>query len=267
MKEIRLASKIISTLVKDRMREPIRLVIDTASVVIRSAVVLILYWYVFHLNNSGLVNGATYSVVVWGTFFSFAFSVLQLRGVATTISKDVKSGNIELLLSKPVSYLLYRVWWQIGSTLYPFIIASVFGFFALVFAVGVPASMQLAIFLPSFLAAFVLGTALSLVIYMTIGLLAFWMEETRPVFWIVDKTIMILGGLYLPIAFLPKSIYNFSVYSPFGASRLIAHTVYDSWKLDWAKFIGVQLAWLLLFYLVVWVLFSRAKRRVSVNGG
>ena len=41
---------------------------------------------------------------------------------------------------------------------------------------------------------------------LAIGLLAFWLEEVSPVFWIVQKAIFILGGLFLPIDFFPPGL-------------------------------------------------------------
>ena len=78
MKEIRLSSKIVKTLVKDKMQYSGRLVLDTFSMIARCGVPLILYWYVFKLNN-GLVDGTTYIVVAWSMFFYFVFLGVKCR--------------------------------------------------------------------------------------------------------------------------------------------------------------------------------------------
>src|SRR3989344_6130407 len=72
MKEIRLAKKIITTLVKDRIQYPGRLFADTASIAARCGILLLLYAYVFKLND-GVVNGATFAVVAWSMFFLLFF--------------------------------------------------------------------------------------------------------------------------------------------------------------------------------------------------
>lgn len=266
MKELRFAGKIIRTLVKDRMHYPSRLIADTFAIIARCGVLLILYWYVFSLSG-GSVNGTPYIVAAWSMFFYFAFSTFRLRDISRLIMQDVRSGNIEVLLNKPVSYVLYRVWWQIGAGIYPFLVAAFFGALALALIVGVPQTMTLGIFAPTLFLVVLMASALSLILYSLVGLLAFWIEDIDPVFWIVDKTVMILGGSYLPVALFPTFMYQLALYSPFGASQFVTHTVYDSWHSNWYVLIGIQAFWTFALGMVLSLMFVKAREKVSVNGG
>lgn len=266
MKEIRLAKKIIKTLVKDRMQYPARLFADTTTMVARCGILLVLYAYVFDLNN-GVVSNVTFDVVAWSMFFYFAFLTLNLRRISGYIMQDITSGNIEVLLSKPISYLSYRTWWQIGSGMYPFFITTTIGSIALIVIVGIPHAMTIPIFLPTLLVTFISAAIVTLLVYAIVGLLAFWVEDVTPIYWIIDKAVMILGGSYLPIALFPDFMYKIALYSPFGASVFVTHTVYESWAMVWYKLIGIQMAWILVLGLVIYLMFSKAVRNVSVNGG
>lgn len=248
------------------MQYPDRLIADTFAIVARCGVLLILYWYVFNLNG-GSVNGTPYAIAAWSMFLYFAFSTLRLRDLSSEIMKDVQSGNVEVLLSKPVSYVAYRMWWQLGSGLYPFIVVTAIGAIALALIVGIPATMSFAIFVPTLLATMIFAALLSLIIYMIVGLLAFWIEEIKPIFWMVDKAVMILGGSYLPVALFPTLLYKFAIYSPFGASQFMTHAVYASWQTDWMLMIALQVSWILILGVVMIAVFLRARHRVSVNGG
>lgn len=266
MKEIRLAKKIIKTLVKDRMQYPARLFADTTSIVSRFGILIILYSYVFNLKG-GEINGATFAMVAWSMFFYFTFSILGLSRISRAIMQDVTSGNIEVLLSKPISYLYYRVWWQIGLGIYPFVITTVLGAIVIIFTVGVPETMTVPLFIPTLILTFIGAIIVSLFVYAIVGLLSFWIEDIQPVYWIVDKAVMILGGSYLPIALFPDFMYKIALYSPFGASVFVTHTVYESWATVWYKLIGIQMAWILVLGLVIGLMFSKAVKNVSVNGG
>src|SRR3990167_3806328 len=202
MKEIRLATKILKTLVKDRIQYPDRLVVDTIGVIARCGILLILYWYVFKLSN-GVINGTTFLFAAWSIFFYFSFSVLRLRDISREIMKDIQTGNVEVLFSKPISYLSYRIWWQIGSGLYSFVVITVLAVFALVLIIGLPPTMTIGLFIPTMIVALLFGEALGILLYIIVGLLAFWIEDINPVFWVTDKAILILGGSYLPIALFP----------------------------------------------------------------
>jgi ABC-2 type transport system permease protein len=266
MKETRLASKIVTTLVKDRIHYPNRLITETISIIARCGIVLILYWYVFKLDG-GIIDGTTYVVIAWSMFFYFAFSILRIRDISRSIMQDVQSGNVEVLFTKPISYLAYRTWWQIGSGLYPFVIITTAGCLVLKFIIGIPQTMTIGIFLPTLFLVFLGACILSVIIYIIVGLLSFWIEDINPVFWIVDKSVMILGGSYLPVALFPGFMYQLALYSPFGASQFITHTVYASWQSQWYYLIGIQIFWILALGILMLGIFKKVREKVSVNGG
>lgn len=266
MKEMRLANKIITKLVKDHVHYPDRLVADTFAMLARCGVLLILYWYVFQLNG-GMVNGITYLVAAWSIFFYFSFSTLRLRDISRSIMRDVQTGHVEVLFNKPITYLLYRFWWQIGFGLYSFLVVTIFGVIILYFLIGVPDSMTVALFFPTFLLTLIGASLLSLILYGIVGLLAFWIEDINPVFWIVDKAVMILGGSYLAVALFPKFLYQAALYSPFGASLFVTHTVYDSWRSNWYILLAWQFFWIVFLGSLLYFLFIRAQKKVSINGG
>ena len=266
MKEIRFARKIIKTLIKDHWHYSGRMIMDLVLMFVRCGVLLVLYAYVFELRN-GTIHGTTFSVVAWSIFFYFAFSTLRLREIARMIMQDVQSGAVEAILTKPVSYIFYRMVWQIGNGFNSFIVVTIFGSLLLVFLVGIPGSMKIGIFVPSFLLVFLGASILSLILYTLVGFIAFWIEDINPIFWLVDKTIMILGGAYLPIALFPPFLYKMSLWSPFGASQFITHTVNDSWQSQWYMHIGIQVVWIGIGGVALYALNRFAQRRISINGG
>lgn len=266
MKKIRLASKIIKIIVKDRIHYPGRLIVDTVTMFARCGLLLLLYSYVFKLNN-GSISGTTFTVVAWSIFFYFIFSAMRLRDISRSIMQDVQSGNIEVLFSKPISYLFYKAWWQVGSGIYSFLVIAILGSLGLYLIIGIPETMTVGIFFPSLILVTIGASFLTLVVYGLVGILAFWIEDIDPVFWIVDKAVMILGGSYLPIALFPAFMYKLALYSPFGASMFITHTVNTSWVSDWYFLIGIQIFWIIISGALLYFLFAKAKQRISVNGG
>lgn len=266
MKEIRLAGQIIKTLVKDRIQYPGRLLVDTFGIVARCGVLLLLYSFVFKLNN-GTINGTTFLFAAWSIFFYFAFSVSRLRDIPLKIMQDVQTGNVEVLFSKPISYLSYRMWWSVGSGLYSFVVITILGTTLLGFLIGFPSTMTTGIFIPTLILVIFFGSILTLFLYSVVGLLAFWIEDITPIFWMVDKAVMILGGSYLPVALFPAFMYKIALYSPFGASQFITHTVSETWPTTWYQLVGIQLIWIVFLGAIVYFMFEKARKKVSVNGG
>lgn len=266
MKEIRLARKIIATLIKDNFQYPDRVIVDSIAMLARCGLLLVLYSYVFKLKG-GTVNGVTFPLVAWSMFFYFSLMTLRMRVLTRMIMTDVKTGNIEVLLSKPVSYLLYRIWWQVGEGLYSFALVTLGGGAVLAYFIGLPATMQSPFFIITFLLTIILGITLSSFIYTIIGLCAFWIEDASPILWIVDKTVMVLGGSFLPVALFPTIMYQIAIWSPFGSSQLVTHTVYASWQENWCQLMGIQVLWICILGLIAVAMFNRASKQVSVNGG
>ena len=253
-------------MIKDRIHYPGRLITDTVALIARCGILLILYWYVFNLND-GVVNGVTFGIVAWSMFLYFAFSTFRLRDISRSIMRDVQSGNIEVFFNRPISYLSYKTWWQIGSGLYSFLLVAIVGSVGLFLIIGIPQTMTIGLFLPTLFLVFLGASILTLLVYALVGVLAFWIEDVNPVFWIVDKAVMILGGSYLPIALFPSLMYKIALYSPFGASQFITHTVNESWKSNWYILIIIQLFWIIVTSIFLYFLYSKAKKKLSVNGG
>jgi ABC-2 type transport system permease protein len=240
--------------------------VDTFAIVARCGILLILYSFVFKLNN-GNINGTTFIFAAWSIFFYFSFSVFRLRDIPMSIMQDVQSGNVEVLLSKPISYLSYRMWWSVGYGLYSFVAIATAGSLVLALLIGLAPTMHTSIFIPTFIMTIIFGSILTLSMYGTVGLLAFWIEDITPIFWIVDKSVMILGGSYLPVALFPSFMYKLSLYSPFGATQFITHTVSKTWQTNWYQLIGIQLLWIIFFTAIMYFMFEKAKKKISVNGG
>jgi len=240
--------------------------VDTLSVVARFGVLIILYSYVFKIND-GLIKNTTFVVTAWSMFFYFSFMILGLRNISKVIMHDVKTGNVEVLFSKPISYLFYRFWWQIGLGLYSFVVITIVGGLSLYLAIGFPSTFTSSIFLFTVPFIFLGGVILSLILYGIVGLLAFWIQDINPVFWIVDKAVMILGGSYLPVALFPLIMYKIALYSPFGASQFLTHSVYESWQSNWYELFSIQFLWIMILGFILYFMFKGAKKKVSVNGG
>jgi ABC-2 type transport system permease protein len=256
----------VSTLVKERFQEPSRLFADTLTTFTRCGILLALYWHVFKLNG-GTINGTTFLLTSWSILFYFLLTLFSLRYIARKIMEDVQTGSVEVIFTKPISYLSYRMWSQVGFGIYSFLIVTVVTIPILMVIVGVPVTMTAPLFIPTALLTLILGCVLSLLLSTLVGLSAFWIEDANPVFWIIDKSVMILGGSYLPIALFPPLMYKLSIYSPFGAIYFITHSVYPSWRTEWPLLIAIQICWIIVMALVTYIVFQSVKKKVSVNGG
>ena len=113
-----------------------------------------------------------------------------------------------------------------------------------------------------------IASALLTASYLAIGLLAFWLEDVTPVFWIWQKLLFVLGGLMLPIAVYPVAVQRLAVFTPFPAllaepasfatgGQALAPVIVAIHLLVWGAVLAVAIRWL----------FARATTRMTFNGG
>jgi len=266
MKELRLALTTIKIRIKDQLHYPGRFFTDIVVFATRCGILLVLYWYVFKLRG-GTISGTTFQAVAWSMFFYFTFMTFRLRDISREMMMDVQTGQIETLMNKPISYLSYKAWGRIGTGILPMLTVGALGATALTLTVGAPPLMRSAAFFPTLALVFIGSCSLTIAVYTIVGLLSFWIEDINPVFWMVDKAVMMLGGSYLPIALFPSLMYKIAVFSPFGASQFLTHTAYAKWLYEWPMLIGIQAAWIVLLGTTMLIMYKYARKTVCVNGG
>ena len=199
-------------------------------------------------------------------FVYFCIMILNLRRLDKLIMTDVKSGNVEMFMNKPINYLKISFYKVIGQGLFSFLFISLIGSFLMILILGFP-TVNLKVFIPTFILTFILGQIIALLLYGIIGIMAFFIEDITPLHWIVDKFVMILGGSYLPVSMFPTFMKVLAFASPFGAVNFATSTVYESWNTEWIYRLLLQLGWVVILGIILYVLYNKSKEKAMINGG
>jgi ABC-2 type transport system permease protein len=266
MNTLRISNYLFYILWREQTLHARQLIVNMGTLLSRCGVLIILYSYVIAARPEAF-GGATLAELSWGFFFYFLFLILGTRGISQMIMSDVRSGSIELLLARPLSYLQYRMVYQIGAGAYPFLVLTIVGGLGLAATVGVPEAMLHAAFAFKFILLATLGMFLSLLVYSTLGLVSFWIEDINPLRWIVDKAVMILGGAYIPVSVLPASFQTAALWSPFGAMYMATRLSMASGQAQWVLCVISQVLWIILALFLVRSVARRCFKIISVNGG
>lgn len=208
-----------------------------------------------------------YKEAVWSMALYFVVMSFSSRIIYKAIIVDVQTGQLERFVTRPVHYLLYTMVCHLGKNVFGGVVLSVGTLLLLVAMVGLPAMaghLMLWFYLVMF---FVLGNLLSLMMYSIVGLLAIWMEDSAPVYWVVDKLVMILGGAYVPIALLPLWVQNITLYTPFGAVNYITWLMYPNWENQAPYLLLLLFVWTLLLYIGLVMVWRMAEKNIFINGG
>lgn len=265
MKKIKFPLTVIKIFMKNQIQNKTFLLLDMFSMFSRCLVVFLLYGYVFKVNN-GTINNVDYVTTLWSMFIYFCIMILNIRKLDRIIMNDVKSGNVEMFLNKPTNYIKLTFYKVLGQGIYSFTIITIIGSIIMFLLVGFP-KLNLLLFIPTLLITLILGTILALFIYSIIGLLSFFMQDVRPIHWIVDKFVMVLGGSYLPVALFPPVLKFLAFISPFGAINFATSTVYDTWNNEFITRILLQIIWIIVFGILLNYIYKKARQKAMINGG
>jgi ABC-2 type transport system permease protein len=241
------------------------LLMRSISMILFMGIFVALWQTAFTATDQAEFAGYTVIDIVWYLAMTETVALSSSR-IFDEISDAVKQGDLVYTLMQPVSYPVMQIVKSLGISA-PRLVLNLLTASVVVFAgTGVIGGS-----LPGF-AAFLGMAALSLVldalIMVLIGLTAFWLEEVRPIFWIYQKLIFTLGGLFLPLEFFPAWLEPVAARLPFryiANAPARAFVAFSSARV--ASLVGGQVLYILLIGGLVMLVWHVARRRLVVHGG
>jgi ABC-2 type transport system permease protein len=216
--------------------------------------------------DGGTIKGLTLVQTLWYFVWAELIELSKAR-VSTAIQDEVRDGSLAYTLGRPYNYLLYHFFSGLGSVGIRMVFVLTFGAAVAWIEVG-----PLATFRPEVMPGVLLITALALVLdyclMAGIGLLAFFFEDTAAFRLIYQKINFVLGGLLLPLDFLPDAIQSVARLLPFNLVLYAPSKLFVAWNWEqFAQMLGLQLVWIAIIAGLLALLFRYGARRVSINGG
>lgn len=184
------------------------------------------------------------------------------------LERRIHEGQIGLDLVRPLPFLGQLLAQQVGATVgyLPFLILAIP--FAFVLGnLGPPASPLAA---AVYLASFLLGYAVAMLIGLLMGLVAFWTVRALGVAVIYRFAAQFFGGALIPLFLMPDGLRVVSEVLPFQAQAHIPLSIYTGRIVEVeaiARAIGLQLFWIGALAVLAWLGWRRARRIVTVFGG
>jgi ABC-2 type transport system permease protein len=216
------------------------------------------------VSEAGMPIAAEPKSLVW-YLAATEWILLSAPTIFLDIQDAIRRGDLAYRLAHPVSFVTAEFARGLGLLALRAPVLGITAFCcAFVFTGWVPPLATLALFVPFGVAASILLTAL----YVPLGLLAFWLHDMSPVFWVWQKLLFVFGGLMLPLELYPPLVQRVALVTPFpsllsGPASFVLGT-------------GAMAPGALVRHLVVWscatslvttVLFRRALSNVTINGG
>lgn len=215
--------------------------------------------------NLSTLGGFRISDMIWYLAMTETIA-LSLPQLTRQIDMEVRSGEIAYLLGRPCNYVMYRFAQYLGERCVRLVMNTIVaGLIAFVFVGPPPFTWQGILAWPLVL---LFAISIEYVIYFSVGLLAFWTEETAPFSLVINRLAMILGGMLAPLEILPQPIRGIAQVLPFSAIyNGPVHTLIRFNLGQFGALLLQQSITLALSCVVLALIYWLATRRVSINGG
>jgi ABC-2 type transport system permease protein len=229
------------------------------------AVILIVFsalWKAAVEAAGGPIEGYGYVALIWYVVAAEGAVIATKPRMIEGIGTDIASGAIAVEMLRPVSVVLFRIVVELGEAFVRLGLAAlVGGALVIAFAGGPPSAAALTLAIP----ASILAVACNLAAQHAFAAAAFWLEDSKSSWFLYQKLIFLLGGMLLPLEFLPDGLQTAARLLPFwtmsyAPARLAAGHVEPSLLLG-------QSLWLFALLAAAWAAFRAGERRLEVAGG
>ena len=242
-----------------------------------SGVVTQVFWGLMYIYlytafmGSKLIDGFTVPQMISYVWIGQAFFVLRFSDLPQNCGKEIENGNVCYKFVRPVD--LYNQWfaehfgYKLSATLIRCVPLTVVAFL-------LPKSLRLA--LPAsfasfwlFLIALFLGALTTSAISMISVFLTFKTLSAKGTATIMNTICGVLGGMYVPLVFMPQSLQNVLNYLPFRFIMDLPARIYigNIPPLEAIKFIGISIAWIIALVLIGKLLMKKAGKNTIIQGG
>lgn len=237
----------------------------TAFIMLIMFVFVQLWSAVYENQNATEIAGLTLANTIWYFLVAEMIELGKFRH-DQKISDEVRDGSIAYTLIRPYNYLAYHFANGLGETLVKMLLIFLLGLPIVLPRAGWPALEWQTI--PAILLVGFLAILLDFFMASSIGLLAFITEDTFSFRLIYQKLTFILGGLLIPIDFLPDWLQRIARALPFSYTTYAPARLFVAFsRAQFQQILTNQLLWLTIMGLLLFFQYRWSTKRLSINGG
>lgn len=224
-------------------------------------------WLAIYGSRTAIAGFNRADIVTYYIIIAFISTVASSH-ISRIIRTDIMRGELNVHLLRPLSYIIFRSFQDVGYHLI-FVPVSVF--------ILIMASLLLPnyIFLPHspvtvllFTCSLILSYTISHCLELLVGFCTFWLGETNGPTQVREIADIVFSGQIAPLIFFPPLIQAISVYSPFQYLFYAPTQIYlqKMTLLQIAQNFAGALAWILGLFALIALLWRRGLRQYEGAG-
>ncbi len=225
------------------------------------------YAVTYSVTHTSEFDGLSFVQLMWVLTLVNCFESSSTQpDISKMIEDEVKSGTLAYSVNKPYSYPWFHYAGYLGRTVPNLMINLIGCIFLMFFLVG-SAQIKIGALLAGAL-LMIFGLTLHFLIDLSIGLLAFWIEDVGSIAYLYHTAILIFGGVILPISLFPDTLKKVAELLPFGQLYYSGARLMVDFEADYFfSFLKVQLFWLAFFFGLAYIIWRKGMKNVSISGG
>lgn len=214
-----------------------------------------------------IVDGVTLNTMLSYLTVSLLHDYVTQSNVVYEIDSRIQSGSVATDMVRPLPFVEQMIALDIGTVLarIPFLVITL-PFAAMIGSMALPVSGAATI---GYLISAVLSWAVSMLVWMIVGLVGFWMTNTVGLRFMLGTLQAFLTGTMIPLWFMPDVVRAVLEWTPFPMMVYVPVSIYvgERTGTDIPIAIGAQLAWIVVLASIVWFEWRAGRTRLVVQGG
>lgn len=231
-------------------------------------IVLIFMWSAIY-DSQTIIKGYTLQEMITYLLVGGLINVIVRNWLSEAVAKDIKNGNLSVFLTKPIEYMNYMFFREIGRISVAFFMSVASQTLVIIFFLDkvilrFDSASHLLLIAFMIILAFITEWLISYLI----GLIAFWTDEVDGIYSTASRLRKFFAGGYFPLSLLPPLFVNISFALPFAYSFFVPTQLYLG-KMDIAtglKGIAIQLFWIFALFVIVKFVWKRGLKRYEGIG-
>ncbi|MFA6459187.1 MAG: ABC-2 family transporter protein [Candidatus Paceibacterota bacterium] len=235
---------------------------------IAEVLVLILMWSAIYAGGAGTIKGFTENEMITYLLIGNIFSVAVRNFLPGFVSRDINEGRLSMFLVKPISYLKYIFFHEVGRSLLAILVSVASQVLVVAFFLNKIVANTDIRYILLIVAMIFFAFIIELLMGFLIGTIAFWTDEVDGLEATVSRIKKFFSGGYFPLSLLPASLVTVSMYLPFAYSFFMPAQLYlknISLK-QGLQGIFVEVVWVVLLSLIVALVWKRGLKRYEAVG-
>lgn len=188
--------------------------------------------------------------------------------IGSNLGVKIHTGEIGGDFVRPINLKLYLIADQLGNSAYTFC----FNFIPVVIITILCGSFTLPVSFFhgfAFVISLVMGVFLSYLISYALGLIAFWVKNNGFISWLMRAMTNLFAGTVIPFWFYPSAMQKIARVLPFRYMTFEPISIYlgRATTNEIFSIICMQVLWVAAIYLLGRIIWTKAEKRVFVQGG